>query len=91
MASHANGFSLVRKILNEKNIKDEALISELLEPTRIYVQPMLKALEKTKNVRGIAHITGGGFIENCPARSRTKTSRLNSMPAHGRSPIRSNG
>ena len=63
---HANGFSLVRKILNEKNIKDEALISELLEPTRIYVQPMLKALKATKNVRGIAHITGGGFIENLP-------------------------
>ena len=63
---HANGFSLIRKILNEKNIKDEALISELLEPTRIYVQPMLKALEKTKNVRGIAHITGGGFVENLP-------------------------
>ncbi len=63
---HANGFSLVRKILKDHNIKDDQIISDLLEPTRLYVKPMLSALKDTNNVRGIAHITGGGLIENLP-------------------------
>ncbi len=69
---HANGFSLVRKILDDKNIKDQNIIDELLEPTRIYVQPMLRALKDTENVRGIAHITGGGLIENLPRALKNK-------------------
>ncbi|MBE6913187.1 MAG: phosphoribosylformylglycinamidine cyclo-ligase [Ruminococcaceae bacterium] len=71
---HSNGFSLVRKVFDVENadIKSpcEALggksIGEtLLTPTRIYVKPVLALLEKVK-VKGISHITGGGFYENIP-------------------------
>ena len=71
---HTNGFSLVRKVFDVENsdIKSpcEALggksIGEtLLTPTRIYVKPVLALLEKVK-VKGISHITGGGFYENIP-------------------------
>ena len=71
---HSNGFSLVRKVFDVENadIKSpvEALggksIGEtLLTPTRIYVKPVLALLEKV-HVRGISHITGGGFYENIP-------------------------
>ena len=71
---HSNGFSLVRKVFDVENadIKSpcEALggksIGEtLLTPTRIYVKPVLALLEEVK-VKGISHITGGGFYENIP-------------------------
>jgi phosphoribosylformylglycinamidine cyclo-ligase len=71
---HSNGFSLARKILFESNkykledkifATDRILGEELLIPTTIYVQPILHLLEKYK-VLGIAHITGGGLIENIP-------------------------
>lgn len=70
---HSNGFSLVRKVfdINEQNINEfkeelnQSLGSALLEPTKIYVKPVLKLLEKI-NVKGISHITGGGFYENMP-------------------------
>lgn len=71
---HSNGFSLVRKIFDVENadIKSpvEALggrsVGEtLLTPTRIYVKPVLALLEQVK-VKGISHITGGGFYENIP-------------------------
>ncbi|WAM30524.1 phosphoribosylformylglycinamidine cyclo-ligase [Caldicellulosiruptor naganoensis] len=72
---HSNGYSLVRKVFgvdeNPKiltKIYEELGLSlgeELLKPTRIYVKPVLKVLEKVK-VNGIAHITGGGFFENIP-------------------------
>ncbi|MGB6369418.1 MAG: phosphoribosylformylglycinamidine cyclo-ligase [Atribacterota bacterium] len=71
---HSNGFSLVRKVLlEEKQYKMEKKIStlkkslgeELLKPTRIYIQPVLYLLEKYK-ILGIAHITGGGLLENIP-------------------------
>ena len=71
---HSNGFSLVRKVFDVENadIKSpvEALggksVGEtLLTPTRIYVKPVLALLEKV-HVRGISHITGGGFYENIP-------------------------
>lgn len=71
---HSNGFSLVRKVLFESNkYKIEEKISpfkmslgeELLVPTKIYVQPILHISEKYK-ILGIAHITGGGIIENIP-------------------------
>lgn len=61
---HSNGFSLVRKVFNEKELKGP-LGRELLKPTRIYVKPLLH-LFKHINVKGIAHITGGGFFENIP-------------------------
>ncbi|MCI5698317.1 MAG: phosphoribosylformylglycinamidine cyclo-ligase [Clostridiales bacterium] len=71
---HSNGFSLVRKVLDVENIdlsepisklKDKTLGEVLMEPTRIYVKPVLKLLENV-NVKSIANITGGGFYENIP-------------------------
>lgn len=70
---HSNGYSLVRKLFGEDIEKlsefDGELgakpIDVLLTPTRIYVKSVLSLLEKVK-VKGIAHITGGGFIENIP-------------------------
>ncbi|TSA55995.1 MAG: phosphoribosylformylglycinamidine cyclo-ligase [Planctomycetaceae bacterium] len=71
---HSNGFSLARKVLFEQEklkIKDKiegldhSIGTELLRPTRIYVKPILN-LMKNFNIKGIAHITGGGFIENIP-------------------------
>ncbi len=70
---HSNGFSLVRKVfdVNEENLKvyyDElgtTLGEALLTPTRIYVKPVLDVISKL-NVKGISHITGGGFYENIP-------------------------
>lgn len=70
---HSNGYSLVRKILKDSNIslddqfEDTATtIGEvLLTPTRIYVRKILKLLENFK-IKGMAHITGGGFIDNIP-------------------------
>lgn len=71
---HSNGFSLVRKILNINNSNINNVVKELgkksigeilLTPTKIYVKPILKLLKKIK-VKGISHITGGGFYENIP-------------------------
>ncbi|MFF3024130.1 phosphoribosylformylglycinamidine cyclo-ligase [Gottfriedia sp. NPDC057948] len=71
---HSNGYSLVRKVLLEKggltldqNIDKlgHTLGEELLRPTKIYVKPILNVLKKFE-VKGMAHITGGGFIENIP-------------------------
>ncbi len=69
---HSNGYSLVRKLLRDNNIdyKNEVfegkpLIEKLLAPTKIYVKPIISLLEKVE-VNGMAHITGGGFIENIP-------------------------
>ncbi|MDD3266212.1 MAG: phosphoribosylformylglycinamidine cyclo-ligase [Burkholderiales bacterium] len=64
---HSNGFSLVRKLITDFNTEfnGESMGSTLLEPTRIYVKPVLKLLESV-TVKGMAHITGGGLIENLP-------------------------
>ena len=71
---HSNGFSLVRKVFDVENADLKAPVAELggrslgealLEPTRIYVKPVL-ALLKEVAVKGISHITGGGFYENIP-------------------------
>ncbi|WP_078382293.1 phosphoribosylformylglycinamidine cyclo-ligase [Sutcliffiella halmapala] len=71
---HSNGYSLVRKIVFDKgqldlNVKYDGLNStlgeELLTPTKIYVKPILEVLKKY-DINGMAHITGGGFIENIP-------------------------
>ena len=73
---HSNGFSLCRKVFNIDNndpqlyvareeLGGKTIAEALLTPTRIYVKPVLALLEKV-NVRGISHITGGGFYENIP-------------------------
>ena len=72
---HSNGFSLVRKIIAERDIawdsKPEilggtSLGEELLKPTQIYVKPILELLASEIEVHGMAHITGGGLPENLP-------------------------
>ena len=70
---HSNGYSLVRKVFDVENVDlgqyygelGCELGEELLRPTKIYVRPVLAAVEAA-DVRGISHITGGGFYENIP-------------------------
>lgn len=70
---HSNGYSLVRKLLGEDKEElnkfeprlNKTYADEVLTPTRIYVKTILSLLEKFE-IKGIAHITGGGFIENIP-------------------------
>ena len=70
---HSNGFSLVRKVfdVNKENLNEyveelgTTIGEALLEPTKIYVKSILKLIENVK-VKGISHITGGGFYENMP-------------------------
>ena len=73
---HSNGFSLCRKVFDIDNnnpdiyvpreeLGGKTVAESLLVPTRIYVKPVLALLEKV-NVKGISHITGGGFYENIP-------------------------
>lgn len=68
---HSNGFSLIRKILEVSNadlqqpLGDTTLADALMEPTRIYVKPVLELLKKF-DIHALSHITGGGFWENIP-------------------------
>lgn len=71
---HSNGFSLARKVFDvdnaDLNVKLEELNGKslgeaLIEPTKIYVKPVTELFKKV-NVKGLAHITGGGFYENIP-------------------------
>ena len=70
---HSNGFSLVRKLFGEDKTAlsvfepklGKTLLEEVLTPTRIYVKTVLELI-KNHTVKGVAHITGGGFIENIP-------------------------
>jgi phosphoribosylformylglycinamidine cyclo-ligase len=56
---HSNGYSLIRSIL-KKNKASESIMRDLLKPTHLYPAPILELIKKT-NVKGMAHITGGGF------------------------------
>lgn len=68
---HSNGFSLVRKIIERANpdlsadFHGRSLADTLMAPTRIYVKPLLALMQKL-TVKGMAHITGGGLVENIP-------------------------
>jgi phosphoribosylformylglycinamidine cyclo-ligase len=61
---HSNGFSLIRRIVGDEPLSSD-LADSLMEPTRIYVKPVLKLLAAAP-VRGLAHITGGGIVGNVP-------------------------
>jgi len=69
--AHSNGYSLVRKIIEvaqpdlNSNFHGKKLADVLMAPTRIYVKPLL-ALISSLEVKGMAHITGGGLVENVP-------------------------
>lgn len=90
---HSNGFSLVRKLLLEQKgygldealpgFAGETLGSVLLTPTKIYVKTILALLKKVK-IKGMAHITGGGFLENIP---RCLPDGVNAHIAYGSWPI----
>jgi phosphoribosylformylglycinamidine cyclo-ligase len=72
---HSNGFSLVRRLVADSGLaydapapfeSGESLGDALLEPTRIYVKPLLRAVREVGGVKAMAHITGGGFTDNVP-------------------------
>jgi phosphoribosylformylglycinamidine cyclo-ligase len=72
---HSNGFSLVRRIVDNSGLSFDAqapfspvmtLAGALLIPTRLYVKSCLRAIRETGAVKGLAHITGGGFTDNIP-------------------------
>lgn len=72
---HSNGYSLVRSIVSNARLRwddaapfdpERTVGAALLTPTRLYVRSCLAALRETKAVKALAHITGGGFIENIP-------------------------
>ena len=94
---HSNGFSLVRKVFDVENadlnapveaLGGKSLGEELLTPTKIYVKPVLSLLKEVA-VRGISHITGGGFYENIPRCipdglcARIEKSRVKVLPVFG--------
>ena len=73
---HSNGFSLVRKLIDDTESLDYHSLApydtstsfgaSLLTPTRLYVKPVLEAIRQTNAIQGMSHITGGGLLENIP-------------------------
>lgn len=91
---HSNGFSLVRKVfdVNEENLKEYkeelgmTLGEALITPTKIYVKPALALIENV-NVKGISHITGGGFYENMPRMLRDGVALNIDVNSYNKKPI----
>ncbi len=91
---HSNGFSLVRKVfnINEDNLKEYkeelgmTLGEALITPTKIYVKSALSLIDNV-NVRGISHITGGGFYENMPRMLRDGVALNIDVNSYPRKPI----
>lgn len=87
---HSNGFSLVRKLVSDFSepapfAAGKTMGEVLLEPTRIYVRPVLSVLEQFRQaVHGMVHITGGGFYENIPRMYPAANER---RAAEGRAPL----
>ncbi|AOR23141.1 phosphoribosylformylglycinamidine cyclo-ligase [Clostridium taeniosporum] len=85
---HSNGYSLVRKVFKDLNeeFNGEGVWKTLITPTKIYVKPILKLLDEFE-IKGMAHVTGGGFIENVPrmfnGRELTAVINKNSYPLPG--------
>jgi phosphoribosylformylglycinamidine cyclo-ligase len=72
---HSNGYSLVRKVIEKIGLpweapspfgSEQSLGDAILTPTRIYVKACIAAIRETNAVKGMAHITGGGFPDNIP-------------------------
>ncbi len=72
---HSNGYSLIRRIVEQERLDlaapcpfdpDTSVAEALLQPTRIYVKPLLQAIRQTGAIKAMSHITGGGFSENIP-------------------------
>ncbi|MDR2759266.1 MAG: phosphoribosylformylglycinamidine cyclo-ligase [Spirochaetaceae bacterium] len=82
---HSNGFSLIRKVLPDlyEDFGGMPLGMALLEPTRLYVKPVLALLEQVE-IRGMAHITGGGFYENVPRMFRRPLDAVFGTPPAGK-------
>lgn len=79
--AHSNGYSLIRRIV-ERARPEAAMLGALMEPTRIYVKPVLKLLRSVQ-VKGLAHITGGGLTGNVPRalpRNTRAVIRMGSWP-----------
>jgi phosphoribosylformylglycinamidine cyclo-ligase len=82
---HSNGFSLVRKVME----REACDIGIVMEPTRIYVKPLLQAIRGTQAIKGLAHITGGGLPGNVPRclpdglRARLDARRWKAPPVFG--------
>ena len=70
---HSNGYSLIRRVIDDAELEPDAtLLDQLMAPTRIYAKNVL-ALMTEVEVRGMAHITGGGLLENLPRMFDTQT------------------
>jgi phosphoribosylformylglycinamidine cyclo-ligase len=82
---HSNGYSLVRKVME----RERPDLTMVMEPTRIYVKPLLQAIRSTNAIKGLAHITGGGLPGNVPRclpdglRARLDAGRWKAPPVFG--------